>query len=76
MGRFANKQTRAFLYLLQRGRCALTGAKLPDSFHVDHIDRYSEGGQTCLQNLQAVTPDAHQDKTKRDARPAKGKPNC
>ncbi len=55
-----------FLYLLQDGRCAITGQHLDSaSFQVDHIFPASRGGNNTLINLQAVTEKANREKTDR-----------
>jgi 5-methylcytosine-specific restriction endonuclease McrA len=72
MGRFAKSDTRAYLYAVQDGRCAINPEHLlGDNYHVDHIIRYSEGGPTWIENLQAICVPCHQEKTKTDGNRAK-----
>ena len=47
----------------QNWTCAECGSKLPPSFHVDHIDPLSKGGTDEVDNLQAVCPNCHSEKS-------------
>lgn len=46
----------AGLWKGQRGRCALSGAKLGRDAHLDHIEPKSHGGKTELANLRWLDP--------------------
>lgn len=54
--RFANSTERWMAYALTDGLCAICGSSLIDSFHVDHRQPFSKGGETELSNLQATCP--------------------
>ena len=49
----------AFLWKLQRGRCALTGQKLDRSAQLDHKNPRSKGGNDRIENLQWLTQTAN-----------------
>ena len=52
--RYASKQQRRRILILQDFRCALCGADLECECDIDHIVPFSAGGSTTLQNLQAL----------------------
>lgn len=52
--RLASRRQRLWLFALAEGKCQLCGKELPESFHCDHIQEYSKGGQTLLHNMRAV----------------------
>lgn len=62
--RFATKNQRRTLLILQDFRCACCGEYLKETFECDHIKPYSIGGKTTLDNLQALCKPCHQNKTK------------
>jgi hypothetical protein len=47
------------LYVLQNGRCALSGEPLAGDWHVDHIVPIEKGGNNTLINLQAANARAN-----------------
>lgn len=49
----------AGLWLRQRGRCALTGAKLDRLAELDHIVSSARGGPSTIDNLQWTTSEAN-----------------
>jgi len=57
--RFASKRQRDTLYLVQDGQCAICGTDLEHGFHVDHIQPFSQKGETSLWNLQAICCQCH-----------------
>ena len=70
--RFAGPTVRAYLYVLQRGKCAVCSGRLQPSFHVDHRHPWSQGGSTCLKNLQALCLTCHGLKDGHGFRPRQG----
>ena len=65
--RLATRTQRDMLAILQDFRCAICGCDLPARFECDHLVPFSEGGLTTLQNLQALCPPCHSDKTRAKA---------
>ncbi|MHC4214945.1 MAG: HNH endonuclease [Planctomycetota bacterium] len=65
MRRFANKQEKAYLYVLQDGLCTTCGRDL-DDWQADHIVPWVSGGSTNLRNLQLLCPQCHHKKTVAD----------
>lgn len=57
--RFATKQQRRTLLIIQEFRCALCGCELAGRFDCDHIVPVSLGGKTVLSNLQALCKSCH-----------------
>ena len=47
------------------GRCDLCGLRLEDGFHMHHIKRHADGGQTVLPNCMALCPKCHKEKHSR-----------
>lgn len=68
MRRLATRTQRDLLAILQDFRCAICKRDLPDDFECDHLVPFSEGGETTLQNLQALCPSCHLDKTRAQAK--------
>ena len=48
------KKQRRYLSILTGGVCAICGEELEGIFHADHVHPYSKGGETTLQNGQAL----------------------
>jgi len=65
MRRLANKQQKAYLYVLQDGFCADCCCLLSD-FQADHIVPWSCGGTTHIRNMQLLCPRCHKTKTSTD----------
>ena len=51
-----NGRERIALYLAQGGYCAKCGIELTSSWHADHIEPWSRGGETDVINGQALCP--------------------
>ena len=64
--RFATRQQRRILMILQDFKCALCGEELSETFDCDHIVPASQGGATTISNLQGVCKQCHIDKTNLD----------
>jgi 5-methylcytosine-specific restriction endonuclease McrA len=56
MSRLFNKRQRLMMLFRQAGRCAACSNRLSAGFHADHVKPYSKGGQTVIQNGQALCP--------------------
>ena len=54
MSRNFNKQQRKTLLVLSGGICMNCSKPLSNSFHADHILPFSKGGQTIIENGQAL----------------------
>jgi 5-methylcytosine-specific restriction endonuclease McrA len=54
VARLFNENQRQAMRLLSGNRCELCGAKLDRSFHADHLKPFSKGGETILENGQAL----------------------
>ena len=55
--RLFSSAQRAVIYLLAFGHCQRCGVRLsPANWHADHIDPFSKGGATHLNNAQALCP--------------------
>jgi 5-methylcytosine-specific restriction endonuclease McrA len=67
MRRLATRTQRNLLAIFQDCRCAICGCELPDCFECDHLVPFSKGGQTTLENLQALCPNCHLGKTRAEA---------
>lgn len=51
----------------QKNRCAMCGRKLkPEEYHFDHKKPLALGGKDDISNIQALCPNCHHIKTKRD----------
>ena len=74
MARFASKQQRDLIWILQDGKCAICGHDLGNSFEVDHLIPHSEKGVTELCNLQALCHGCHSEKTSGMVRSAFSRP--
>lgn len=57
-----NRSERSSLYLQSNGYCAMCGKALPAGWHADHVTPYARGGQTILENGQALCPDCNRKK--------------
>jgi 5-methylcytosine-specific restriction endonuclease McrA len=68
MRRLATRTQRDLLAILQDYRCAICGSELPDRFDCDHLVPFSKGGQTTLNNLQALCLSCHSNKTRDQAK--------
>ena len=62
MTRRFNKQQRKVLLIMSGGKCKICKTKLSNSFHADHIQPYARGGQTIIQNGQALCPQCNFEK--------------
>ena len=51
--RFSNRQKKILAWVAG-GRCQICGDRLDRSFHADHVRAYSRGGETTLENGQAL----------------------
>ena len=51
-----SRKHRRYLAILAGGLCVLCGKELEGNLHADHIHPYSKGGETTLQNGQALCP--------------------
>lgn len=55
--RLFSSAQRTVIYLLALGHCQRCGVRLsPANWHADHIDPFSKGGATHLNNAQALCP--------------------
>jgi 5-methylcytosine-specific restriction endonuclease McrA len=63
MRRLANKRERELLFSLFDGRCAICGEELDESFEIDHMVPFSQGGETTIWNMQPLHPGCHLEKT-------------
>ncbi len=61
--RFATKQQKALLCVMQECSCAHCGATLA-SWEADHIVEWSRGGGTTTNNLQLLCQTCHKTKTR------------
>eukprot|EP01125_Pyxidicula_operculata_P019643 TRINITY_DN712_c0_g2_i2.p1 TRINITY_DN712_c0_g2~~TRINITY_DN712_c0_g2_i2.p1 ORF type:complete len:1149 (+),score=276.09 TRINITY_DN712_c0_g2_i2:186-3449(+) len=57
---------KKYVASLQGWQCAWCGNMLPARFEVDHIVQHAEGGTDDPENLQALCPNCHADKTEMD----------
>jgi len=58
MNRYATKQHKALLYVLQDGLCAGCAGQL-ETFDAHHVVPWSEGGETKTHNLKLLCPPCH-----------------
>ncbi len=56
MRRNFNQSERIALYLIADAHCQGCGIELDEHFHADHIHPFSKGGETILENGQALCP--------------------
>ena len=70
MRRLASRTQRDLLAIIQDFKCAICGSALPNKFECDHLVPFSKGGETTLQNLQALCPSCHSNKTREQAKGA------
>lgn len=59
MARIFNGTQKQAAYLVARGKCENCGKPLEPNWHADHIQPYSKGGTTTLDNLQALCPECN-----------------
>ena len=50
----------------QKWKCKICKKSLPTRYHIDHINQFSRGGSDNEQNLQALCPNCHADKTEEE----------
>lgn len=60
-----NRRERAALYLAAGGCCELCGRPLGPGWHADHIAPYARGGETSIENGQALCPECNLKKGER-----------
>lgn len=63
--RFATRQQKRAILIIQDFKCASCGCDA-DSFEFDHVVPFSAGGNTSLENLQALCRTCHNKKTLSD----------
>jgi len=68
MRRLATRTERNLLAIIQNYRCAICNADLANGFECDHLVPWSKGGQTTLENLQALCLNCHSSKTQEEAK--------
>lgn len=56
MTRSFTARQRKILQLLSGNKCSICGVFLGSQFHADHVQPYSKGGKTVIQNGQALCP--------------------
>jgi 5-methylcytosine-specific restriction endonuclease McrA len=61
-----SKRRRAWLFQVQRGRCAICGQRLGKRTHIDHIVPLALGGSNARSNLQLTHPGCNLAKRARD----------
>ncbi|MAI52376.1 MAG: hypothetical protein CML80_05745 [Rhodobiaceae bacterium] len=66
MRRFFSQRQRLIIYAKSKGKCQLCGTNLKGDFHADHIVPASRGGQTVIQNGQALCPNCNLRKAAND----------
>ena len=54
MKRFFTRKQRNILLWVAGGKCRLCKKDLTNKFHADHIQSYSKGGKTIINNGQAL----------------------
>lgn len=63
--RYISRKLRAQVFLKSHGRCAHCAVKITEGrFQADHVIRWSDGGRTELDNLQALCLPCHAVKTR------------
>ncbi|WP_083861434.1 HNH endonuclease [Microvirga lotononidis] len=70
MKRLFSKRQRTILRILAGNQCSICGAPLPKRFHADHVRPHSKGGETILQNGQALCPKCNTSKGAKYDNPA------
>lgn len=53
-------------YIRSGGQCAICSKVLGNLYHIDHIKPIALGGQTVIQNLQALCPECNLKKGSRN----------
>lgn len=71
MRRLFRKTERRFLASLTDGQCAICECDLPQGFHADHIQPWRLGGQTTIENGQALCPECNLKKGGNGPKPEK-----
>jgi len=65
--RQVSSEERIYIYNLCEGRCHICGELCDkDNFHVDHIEAYSLGGKTSLENLKVSCPSCNLKKSNKN----------
>lgn len=59
MRRRFNKKQKQLLYIFSDGKCSICGKELQRGWHGDHIKPFSKGGETIIDNGQALCPDCN-----------------
>lgn|SRR5512138_99990 len=59
MRRRFKRSERIGLYLSSGGKCAICGMDLQPSWHGDHVEPYSKGGETAIWNGQPLCPECN-----------------
>lgn len=62
--RFFSNNERAQLFVAANGRCQKCGRQLDSGWHADHVNPYSNSGETKTSNGQALCPDCNRRKGK------------
>jgi superfamily II DNA or RNA helicase len=60
--RFFSESERKAAFIAANGICQQCGKPLPANFHADHKHPFSKGGETSIDNLQALCPDCNIEK--------------
>ncbi len=54
--RFFNSRQKTTLFLASQGVCQNCGEELKEGWHSDHIQAFSRGGETEIENGQSLCP--------------------
>jgi 5-methylcytosine-specific restriction enzyme A len=65
--RLASKLQRVQLFIMQDGNCAICNEPLDHRAEADHIQPFSERGETELWNLQMLCKACHSEKSRESA---------
>lgn len=60
--RFFSDADRLAAFIAANGACQQCGKPLPANFHADHKHPFSKGGETSIDNIQALCPDCNLEK--------------